>query len=554
MKIFLTNRAKGINPSLLRSWKKKGFDIIHSLDTSLKKKQVEHLLIALSRLQDDELVLVINSKDPHIQGDSDQFQSTFESFHSDVVFCASANFPFSATGFNLYYWKYYPRENGPYHYLSQTFFVGRARQIVTLLTEINRFYEPIEDSEFLSENEERVDLFHRFYIDSLFRFYQSKLSIRLDHDQKLLSNSNGRASLIKWPLFNDRHAFIFSRLEHSILKLSIRNKRDVVKKDHLFFNKKTKHFPLVLDDIQDKENVSLKKVLNSLQAYVKSITSIFLIFLRNSGIKKNYQIFRYSENQASELKKSISELTKLLKRKEAFCFSHFNDGEITFIKKFLDNDHQEVWFGRRQNKYDKKLGELLTKSFQMHAKNYFIGIPCKKCHPKLYEFAHVHRTQDSYTIPAMTLHHNLSHFPELLGLIRSRKVYFIANPKQDLSFFSHLGFDATPENVITIPFKNAHLEYDRLKDQKFENESVVIMMCGMLGKILAPRWFKINPDSSFITFGSSFDDFIQNDIPFNLYPKLYPFSQHFIRSRYFLFGKKKKCPACFNLSTEFRYN
>ena len=111
-----------------------------------------------------------------------------------------------------------------------------------------------------------------------------------------------------------------------------------------------------------------------------------------------------------------------------------------------------------------------------------------------------------------------------------------------------MGFDFSDEQIIRVPFRNAHEQYNNLKEHTFEEGAVVLLMSGMLAKILCAYWFEHYPKTTFIAFGSSFDDYIQSKINFNLYPKKFPFSKTLIGSRSYLFGHKKHCPGCYDMS------
>ena len=346
------------------------------------------------------------------------------------------------------------------------------------------------------------DSFHRLYVDSASGFYKTHYRLMVDHQRSLLKTQNH----LPWTslFLNKIHTYLF--LEYDRMGRS-----------------------------------------NSLISYFKSFWKTMQILAHNKGESRFYKLFRYAPNQGLDVKKSINKLIGLLEKNVPFCFSHFNDGELTFISKYENSDHKEVWFGRRQNQYTEKLGKLLVDASLLRKENYFVGIPCQKCHPRLRNKATALRTPDEHTIAAMTLHHNIDRYPQILGMLKKKKLYYITNPYQDLTFFSALGLKVKDDNRINVPFKNSHKEYDKLKDHHFEEGAVILMMCGMLGKVLTPIWFENNPTCTFLTFGSSFDDMIQQNINFKLVPKESPFARHLVGTRSFLFGAKKSCSDCFDL-------
>ncbi len=444
--------------------------------------------------QDPEKLILVSTGYEHAQ------QSLFEKFErleSDIIFSATSSYHFENSKLSYYYWKYYPRvQQSSFHFINPDFFIGRAWAIRSLLNDISSLY----NTRFEKGNQKSSkDLFHRIYVDITSGFVDVDYRIRLDHSQSIFKNDESE-QMKRWIFVSKIHRFLFTQSE--------------------------------------KQN---------LQTYIKSLLAWIVILFNNKGQQNPVKIFRYAKNHGREVSKDIERLMLLLKNGLPFSFSHFNDGEITFISKYVKGNHKEVWFGRRQNQYTEKLGRLLVEAFLLDKKNYFIGVPCSSCHPKLRRKANALREPSEFTISAMTLHHNLAYYPEILGLLKKRSLYFVVNPYQDLTFFSELGLEVNEERTIKVPFKNSHKLYDQLMDREFEENSVVLMMCGMLGKILIPTWFENNPTTTFLTFGSSFDDLIQKNINFKLYPKKTPFSRHLIGTRSFLFGPKKKCKQCFDL-------
>lgn len=506
----------------------------------------------LRSLGPDELAIISN-EEVTIQFGDEEVRNIFSDFNCDIVFAASANFPFDVKGINLYYWKYYPREQGSYHFVHSGMMMGKASVLLQAVEDIKKIYgEDILEKTLLGTNDE-VDGFHRFFIDVTFGLEKNGLNLKLDREQKLFGVSDGRRSVVKWPMFTLRHGLIFYKYEKAILGDNLIGKKewDFIKKQGKVYNKRIDSYPAVIGKPTLKKG-SFLDTLSSFGAYFHSLVTIIKMLVYNGGKRKDHEIFRFRHNQNSEIHDNIEKLIGYLESGQAFSFTHFNDGEMTFIKKFEKQDHKEVWFGsyfgRIQDKYNKQLGELLKAAFLKRQDYYFIGIPCSTCHPKLNEYAKELRPIDEFTIPAMTFHHNLSKYPRILGAIRKKKVYFIVNINQDLTFFKKMGFEFEDDQIIRVPFRNAHEQYATLKDRKFEDGSVVLLMSGMLAKILCAYWFEHNAKTTFIAFGSSFDDYIQSKINFNLYPKDFPFSKTLIGSRSYLFGYKSHCDECYDMS------
>lgn len=510
------------------------------------------LLADLEKVDSENLVL-FTKDDVQVQFEEQEIESIFDSFDTDIVFAASADFPFNVEGINLYYWKYYPRERGSYHFVYSEMLMGRSGKLQMFLKALLNEYGEEIVSDTLSGTSSEVDAFHRYYIDVNFGFIKSDLRLSLDREQKLFGVSEGRRSVAKWPLFTLRHGLIFYKYERE----KIRNPAigstlwDFTYKDRKIVNTRISSTPAIVSRPEYKKG-DFSHVGTSLIAYLHSLVTILKMLVYNGGKRKDHEIFRFRHNQNPEINSTIEKLIGNLESGQAFSFTHFNDGEMTFIKKYEVQDHKEVWFGsyfgRIQDKYNKQLGELLEAAFLKRQDHYYIGIPCEISHPKLSQYAKELRPIDEFTVPAMTFHHNLSKYPRILGAIRKRKMYFVVNVNQDLTFFKKMGFKFDDEQIIRVPFRNAHEQYNTLKEHTFEDGAVVLLMSGMLAKILCAHWFEHNSKTTFIAFGSSFDDYIQSKINFNLYPKNFPFSKTLIGSRSYLFGHKKNCPGCYDMS------
>jgi len=499
----------------------------------------------LKNSKPEEVLLIINTPNLYVHESKKKILKKWEDLNTSVLFGAAASFDFSDEKLFYYYWKFYPRQDSVYDYLDSRFFVGKASMLLRVVNDITSNYT-------LSEACSVNDVFHRFFVDTQSQHIKIDYSIALDYKHELLGSSKGRMTTIKWPMFSKIHSLLFFESEQKLLSKNALAKYQSLSRDYIVydthpFNEKTKSAPSFYIEHIEKRNISFFALLLSGLAYIKSIWIMFVIGIFNKGNFEQEKIFRYTRNKGKEVNTSISYLTELLCKREPFSFSHFNDGEITFIEKYLENDHKEVWFGRYQNQYNEKLGKLLVDAFLLKRENYFVGAPCRICHPDLRSKVDELRTPGEFTIPAMTLHHNLNYYPSILGLIKNRKNYFVVNQYQDLTFFKKIGFHIEEEQIITIPFKKAHDEFDKLKDLKFEKGSVVLMMCGMLAKILCFHLFQSQPEVTFMAFGSSFDDLIQTDTNFKLYPKKYPFARHIKSSKRYLFGAKSECENCFNI-------
>ncbi|MFT6867194.1 MAG: hypothetical protein ACJA08_002033 [Cyclobacteriaceae bacterium] len=528
----------------------------------LGRKSLTSLGNFLETLGDNEVVLIMDADHVITKAMESEYAIGFERQNCDILFAASAAFHCDDDVLRYYFWKFYPRPKSVYHYLDSNAFIGKVGSIKNLIAQIKHEYP---------EGFSIHDLFTRFYIDYLLNAVSSDLIIKLDRNQELFGNLEGRRSAFKWPMLSWMHTDLFLRYETaSLVKVQKTHFQDNLWDiDHsdgdIAFNKRQKTNPSIWITSGDLGRISkrLKNIspgrkgvdvfLKSFTSYLKSLTSFLYAWLVNRGETRLFRIFRYSANASTEWKQTMKKFLQHLERNEGFTFAHFNDGELTFIKKYINEDHSETWFGRRQQKYTKQLGSQLTKALKLDQERYYVGVPCSTHHPRLRKLADELVAGQKNVVPAMSLHHNPRFFPNIINHMKDRQVFFVKNEYQKLDIFEKLGVEIKEENQIIVPFKNSYLLYDELKDRLFPDGAIVILICGMLAKIIIPEWFERNPNTTFIALGSSMDDFIQRtNTKFQLYPKNgLPLTCNIQPTKYFAFGWKKECKECWMVEDHF---
>ncbi len=520
---------------------------------------------------EDQLILFVDAYDVFINADSEQIVNKFLAFKTDILFSAESNFFFKVKKLRYYYWKYYPRLHRRYNYLNSGSYMGSVSSIRTMIQEICQYYDiKLPDDEQLRSIGSDQYMFSRYYVDHYHGGITSSTSIKLDHNQELFACTAGRQWVVRWPMTTWVQSFLFFRYERRLLKLfGLAEKQNTIldlrynKDTEEFHNRSTDTNPSIIHLPRTEKRFEqlinrLKKngfnytvfhlpaVLVSFIAWIESFLSSSIATLINVGITEPYRLFRFTPNKNPEWDQGIKKFIDHLQKKEAFAFAHFNDGELTFIKKHLDQDTRATWYGRGQQSYDDVLGNRLMMSIQENRKNYYVGIPCSTCWPEHRKLADELTKDVERTIPAMIFHHNLSFVPAIVNLLRDREVFFIGNENQDYSILGELGMNIKESNRTNVPFVNSYVLYEQMKDRRFPEGSVVLLTCGMLAKILIPTWFANNPTVTFLALGSSLDDLIQKEnMRFILFPKFLPFSSNVYPTKYFLFGRKKPCKECY---------
>ncbi|WP_258104784.1 hypothetical protein [Marinoscillum sp. MHG1-6] len=485
-----------------------------------------------------------------------------DAYKSDITFAASSAFHYDDEALRYYFWKFYPRGETPYHYLNASFIAGKAGALVAMFKLIKAEYP---------EEYSWHDLLTRFYVDYLLKATSFDYHVEIDRTQQLVGDASGQLCAYKWPMLSWIQRDLFVRFESKQFEGNefLRNKpfgvRTVKGGNPTIKKLKTspsiwivpsdsKHQASVLDYLKGKKNSKTLRVwLGSFEAYVKSFWLFLFAWVINRGTTSPYRIFRYAANANPEWKRVMALFLGHLQKREGFTFAHFNDGELTFIKKYLSGDHAETWFGRRQQKYNKLLGQRLTEALKLDQPRHYVGVPCGTSHPKLRQLADSLVEGQKNIVPAMSLHHNPRFFPNIINYMKDRECFFIKNEYQDLTIFEKLGVNIKKENQVIVPFKNSYLQYDELKEMEFPDGGIVILICGMLAKIIIPVWFENNPNTTFIALGSSMDDFIQRtNTKFRLFPKEgLPLTCNIQPTKFFAFGWKKECPECWTMEKDF---
>lgn len=528
----------------------------------IEQLSVKEFLEQIEGVGANDIVLFLNAKQSVLVGDFVKLDEGFNRAECDVLFSASAAFHYDDDVLRYYFWKFYPRFETPYQYLDSKAFIGKASAIRALFNQILAEYP---------DSFSWHDLLTRFYVDYLLNAVSIDISLKLDRYQTVFANVDGRRSAYKWPVLSWMHADLLRRGEENAGLGPFQDKLW-----DIHFSKKTGSAENVSQHTKPQIYVteaapetakevfgrvtegkgrskSLAIFFRFLFVYLKSLLTFCYALLINRFTTRPYRIFRYSANKNPEWKATMSKFLGHLERKEGFTFAHFNDGELTFIKKYTTGDHAETWFGRRQQKYNKQLGERLTKALKLDQENYYVGVPCSTHHPRLRKLSDELTAGQTNLVPAMSLHHNPRYFPNLINHMKGRPCYFVKNEYQKLEVFQKLGVEVKDENNIVVPFKNSYLLFDELKDRKFPEDAIVILICGMLAKIIIPEWFERNPNTTFIALGSSMDDFIQRtNTKFQLYPKEgLPLTCNIQPTKFFAFGWKKKCKECWDMEEVF---
>lgn len=189
-----------------------------------------------------------------------------------------------------------------------------------------------------------------------------------------------------------------------------------------------------------------------------------------------------------------------LYNKEPFSFSRFNDGEIGGI--MYDN----FIAARGDQLVNPELSSALKTSLTHQQKNYYVGIPCSTCFPKMYHYANELVGDYKHKIKAVILtNRNWKNFTDnISNAVKNYNILWIGGNDQ---ITDNLPFKINEK--ILIPRKNSWEYYPQLKEyyKEIPKGWLVFISLGPTARVLTQEWFFYRPDLTVIDIGSNFDPF-----------------------------------------------
>ena len=198
------------------------------------------------------------------------------------------------------------------------------------------------------------------------------------------------------------------------------------------------------------------------------------------------------------------------------CFVRINDGEVSAII----SDKALASRGDEQSSPELSEKLLYILSDTWSSPNLFIGVPCNNCYRDCFNFVknELIKSKDYSFIQNNTMDANIlinSNYDKTLDILMTylsdRKVIIVSNKTiiNNIDRLSRLNIQIIKTYTVspTLAFRN---DYHKLKDLIFENESVIITLCGPLGRVLCYEWFKNNQTLTCLDLGSFFDPLLRN--------------------------------------------
>lgn len=196
-----------------------------------------------------------------------------------------------------------------------------------------------------------------------------------------------------------------------------------------------------------------------------------------------------------------------LENKVPFAFARFNDGEMMAI------DRVGSVVARGDQVVNQSLSEALTESLRHKQDNYYIGIPCSLCYPRLNTLARNHVGDYQFlTRAVVTTNRNwkyfIDNFPKVM---KDRNMIWVGGNDQDVDVLKEMSLNI--KKSAKIPRKNSWNWYSQICEmlpEYFESGDVVGISLGPTARVLVRKWFEEYPDITFIDMGSNLDPFTRN--------------------------------------------
>jgi len=203
--------------------------------------------------------------------------------------------------------------------------------------------------------------------------------------------------------------------------------------------------------------------------------------------------------------KDIEILRDKLVNGENFALARFNDGEMAGVK------GAGCVVARGDQHVNLALSQKLREALVYQDDDYWVGVPCGVCWP-LHRALADSLVPNSYkhkTLAVVTTNRNWQYFvSEFNDVARTRPIVWVSGNDQVIE---NLAFYDNVEMSFKLPTQDSFAEYQSVIEQKwvdtFPSNSIVVLSCGPLSRILVYEWWKKRKDCTFLDVGSAFDPF-----------------------------------------------
>lgn len=190
-----------------------------------------------------------------------------------------------------------------------------------------------------------------------------------------------------------------------------------------------------------------------------------------------------------------------------FGYARFNDGEMMAV------DQIGAVVARGDQLVSESLHEALSEALTYKQENYYVGIPCSLCYPRLATLAKDRVGEYEYlTSAVVTTNKNWKTFMDSFpSAMEGRRLIWIGGNDQNAHAIRALGIDVA--KTALVPRVNSWEYYQKIRQtvpQYFQPGDVVGISLGPTARVLVRQWFEEYPDVTFIDMGSNLDPITRN--------------------------------------------
>jgi len=201
------------------------------------------------------------------------------------------------------------------------------------------------------------------------------------------------------------------------------------------------------------------------------------------------------------------EILQKLENKVPFAFNRFNDGEMKGILQ------PGCVVSRGDQVVTKDLSDMLTEALKHSQENYIKGKPCSVCFPEYDMIFYRINSDDNVTNATVLINRNYTDFMiKAPGLFQKYdNIYWIGNSNHNVTKLEQY-LNVKIQKLVSVSAQNAWADFNAVKHlyKKIKDNSLVLLSCGVLERVLVYYFFKHNPNSTYLSIGSMFDPLTRN--------------------------------------------
>lgn len=215
----------------------------------------------------------------------------------------------------------------------------------------------------------------------------------------------------------------------------------------------------------------------------------------------------------------VNILYEKLEKREPFCFLKLNDGECAIMK----NPDPSVIASRGDQASSEALSQKMKECLTFQHPDYYVGLPCNRCYSGQFRDTlntvlenkrDIDKDPNFMNANILINSNTLRTLECLKQTLTNRNLVIVTNSTMAANLSKLEQFLTNRcHHMFLVPSQNAFESSYSLVGNKWEHipdNSVVLCMCGPLGRVLCYEWFKANPTLTCLELGSLFDPILKN--------------------------------------------